>query len=142
MRTSVLLTVLALAALVTATGCGDSQSEADKAKSQACDAVSDVNKQIATLKDLPLETSSVDTAKKALQQIQTDLNTISTAAPDVTGDLKNQLQSANATFKNEVQQAAESVTSASSLTSAATAISTAGSSLETSYRQAFAGVKC
>jgi hypothetical protein len=141
MRTIGVMMVVA-SAILGATGCGGGESAADRAKSQGCDAVSNINTQIAKLKGLPLETSSVDTAKKALQQIQTDLNTISTAAPDVTGDLRAQLQSANATFKNEVQQTAESVTSASSLTSAAAAISTAGATLETSYQQAFAGVKC
>jgi hypothetical protein len=141
MRTIGLIMALGLAFLA-ATGCGGGESAADKAKSQACDAVSDVNKQIATLTALPLEASSVDTARKALQQIQTDLNTISTAAPDVTGDLRAQLKSANATFENQVQQTARSVTSASSLTAAAAAISTAGSTLEASYQEAFAGVKC
>ena len=77
-----------------------------------------------------------------MQKIEADLKTISDAAPTVSGDLKGQLQTADATFKAQVQQAAQSVTSAQSLTSAATAVSTAGKTLEASYQQAFGSVKC
>jgi uncharacterized protein YPO0396 len=133
--------VLGLAVL-TATGCGSGQSAADKAKSQACGAVSDIKTQVATLKGLPLSTSSVDTAKTALQKIDANLKTIADAAPTVKGDLKSQLQAADATFKAQVQQTTQSVTSAQSLTSAAAAISTAGKTLGASYQQAFASVKC
>ncbi len=142
MRAIGLVMVLALA-LLSATACGgSSESAADKAKSQACDAISDIETQITTLKGLPLATSSVDTAKTALQAIQTDVKTISDAAPTVGGDVKSQLQTANAAFKTSVQQTAQSVTSAQSLTSAATAISTAGTTLETSYQAAFSSIKC
>ncbi len=141
MRTIGLIAVLGLS-LLAAAGCGSSQSAADKAKSQACTAVADIKTQVATLKGLPLATSSVDAAKTALQKIDANLKTISDAAATVNGDLKAQLQTANATFKAQVQQTAQSVTSAQSLTSAAAAVAAAGTTLEASYRQAFAGVKC
>ena len=141
MRTIGLITVLALA--MTAAGCGGSdQSAADEAKSKACDAVSDINTQVTTLKGLPLESSSVDTAKTALKQIQTDLKTISTQAETVSGDLKSQLQTADATFKAQVETAAQSVNSAASLSAAATAVASAGTTLQASYQQAFGDVKC
>ncbi len=141
MRTLGLAAVAALA-LLAASGCGSSQSASDKAKSQACSAISDIKTQVTTLKGLPLSTSSVDTAKTALQKIDANLKTIQNAAPTVKGDLKNQLQAANATFKTQVQQITQSITSASSLTSAATALTTAGTKLQASYQQAFASVKC
>jgi hypothetical protein len=140
-RTIGSIAVLVMALLAT-TGCGSSQSAADKAKSQACGAVADIKMQITTLKGLPLATSSVDTAKTALQKIETNLQTISDAAPKVSGDLKGQLQTADATFKAQVQQTAQSVTSAQSLTGAAAAVTSAGKTLEASYQQAFASVKC
>jgi TolA-binding protein len=137
------LVVVLTLAMAVAAGCGGSgESAADRAKTNACDAVSDINKQVTTLKGLPLETSSVDTAKTAFTQIQTDLETISTQAETVSGDLKSQLQTANDTFKAQVQTAADSVTSAQSLTAAATAVSAAGQSLEAAYQQAFGSVKC
>jgi hypothetical protein len=136
------LVALAVTLAVSA-GCGGSgQSAADKAKSQACDAVSDINVQVTTLKGLPLETSSVDKAKTALKQIQTDLQTISTQAETVSGDLKSQLQAADATFKAQVETAAQSVNSAASLSAAATAVASAGTTLQAGYQQAFGSVKC
>jgi hypothetical protein len=141
MRTIGLRAVLGLA-LLAATGCGSSQSEADKAKSQACSARSDIKAQISKLKGLPLSTSSVATAKTALQQIETDLKTISSAVPTVTGSVKTQLKTANATFKTQVDQALHSITSAQSLSIAVTAVKSAGTTLQTSYQQTFANVQC
>jgi uncharacterized protein YPO0396 len=142
MRTIGLVAVVALA-LLAAAGCGGSgQSASDKAKSQACGAISDIKTQVTTLKGLPLSTSSVATAKSSLQKIDANLKTIESAAPTVKGDLKNQLQAADATFKTQVQQISQSLTSASSLTGAVTALTTAGTTLEASYQQAFASVKC
>lgn len=136
-----LIGVVALA-LVASAGCGGGQSAADKAKSQACDASSDIKAQVDTLKGLPLSSDSVDKAKAALQKINSDLDTIATAAPTVKGDLGSQLEAANAAFKTQVQQIADSITSAQSLTAAVTALASAGSTLSNSYQQAFANVKC
>lgn len=129
-------------ALLLAAGCGGGQSAADKAKSQACDASSDIKAQVATIKGLPLSSDSVDKAKAALQKINSDLDTIATAAPTVKGDLGSQLKAANAAFKTQVQQITDSITSAQSLTAAATALASAGTTLTSSYQQAFANVQC
>jgi len=134
--------IVIVLATVAATGCGGGQSEADKAKSQACDASADIKAQITTLSNLPLSTSSVDTAKTSLQKIDTDLKTISDAAPKVSDNLRSELEAANATFTTEVQQATEAITSAQSLSGAATAVAAAGSTLQASYEKAFANVSC
>jgi hypothetical protein len=137
------LLVLAVAVpLLVASGCGGGQSEADKAKSEACDAKSDIATQIDTLKGLPLSESSVDTAKTALQAIDADLQTIENALPTLEGSLKTELQDANATFKTQVQQAEQSVTSAQSVPDAVQAAGAAVTALATSYEQAFANVEC
>jgi uncharacterized protein YPO0396 len=142
MKTIGAITVVTLA-LLAAAGCGgSSQSDADKAKSQACDASADIQAQVDTLKGLPLSSDSVDKAKAALQKINSDLDTIATAAPKVKGDLGSQLKTANAAFKTQVQQITDSITSAQSLTAAATALASAGSTLSNSYQQAFANVQC
>jgi hypothetical protein len=142
MRSIASIIVIVLAS-VAASACGGSgQSEADKAKSQACDASSDIKAQIATLKNLPLSTSSVDTAKTSLQKIDTDLKTISDAAPKVSDDLRSELEAANATFKAQVEQATEAITSAESLSTAAAAVTASGSTLQASYEKAFADVAC
>jgi hypothetical protein len=129
-------------ALLAAAGCGGGQSASDKAKSHACDASSDIKTQVDTLKGLPVSPDSVGKAKTALQKINSDLDTIATAAPTVKGDLGSQLTSANAAFKTQVQQIADSITSAQSLTAAATALASAGSTLGNAYQQAFANVQC
>ena len=97
---------------------------------------------LTTLKGLPLTPASVDTAKTALGGIQDDLSTIKDAAPQVTGDLKTQLQTANTQFTSQVQQTLSSITSAQSLSAAATALHGAGATLQASYKQAFANVRC
>ena len=136
-----LISIVALAMLAAA-GCGGGQSAEDKAKSQACDASADIQAQVDTLKGLPLSTDSVDKAKAALQKINSDLDTIAAAAPTVKGDLGSQLKAANAAFKTQVQQIADSITSTQSLTAAATALASAGSTLSRAYQQAFANVEC
>lgn len=141
MKTIGVIAVVGIA-LLAATGCGSSQSSADKAKGQACDAISDIQAQITTLKGLPLSTSSVDTAQTALKEINSDLETISKAVPDVTGDVKTQLQAANTAFEAQVKETAQSITSAQSLTAAATAVGTAAETLGASYQQTLGGVKC
>lgn len=136
------LVVVAVAAgLLAATGCGGS-SEADKAKTDACNAKSDIETQVAKLKGLPPTLSSVDTAQTALKQIGDDLTTIKNAAPKVNGDLQGQLQDANAQFKSQVQQIGQGITSAQSLTEAATALTQAGNELQAGYKKAFANVSC
>jgi hypothetical protein len=87
--------------------------------------------------------SSGDAKAKACDaQISKDLDTIATEAPKVTGDLSDQLKTANETFKKSVQETADSVTSAGSVTDAAAAVSAAGEQLAASYKSAFADVSC
>jgi len=135
-------TLAIVAALVAASGCGGSSSSADTAKKNACNAKADIDTQVTKLKGLLASLSSVDTAKTALQQIQKDLGTIQDSLPDVTGDLKDQLKAANSAFSSQVKQVTQDITSAQSLTDAATTLTTAGQTLAEQYQQAFAGVKC
>ena len=137
-----LATLAIAAALLAAAGCGGGASSADKAKTQACNASSDIKTQVDTLKSLAPTPASVDTAKTALNKISADLTTISDSVPKVKGSLKQQLQTANAAFKTQVDQITQSITSAQSLTDAATAIANAGSALATSYQNAFKNVGC
>jgi ABC-type phosphonate transport system ATPase subunit len=81
-------------------------------------------------------------AKSALQAVQTDLKMIQDQLPDLKGSMKQQLQSANTTFKAQVQTIAGSITGAQSLSAAASALATAGQKLASSYQQAFANVSC
>ena len=139
---SKLLVIIGLCLVALAASACGGKSDSDKAKSQACDARSDIQTQIDTLKGLPLSTSSIDKAKASVTSIGDDLKTIQDAAPKVSGDLKGQLQQANESFKSEVQSITQSITSASSVSSIATALTTAGTNLEKAYQSAFSDVKC
>jgi cytochrome c556 len=138
--------LLALAALIAAAlatvGCGGGKSSADQAKSKACTAYSDINTQLTKLKGVSSGATTPTDAQAALTAIGRDLTTIRTEVPKMTGQLKTQLQAANATFKADIQSVVNSVKSADSLTALATALDQAAGTLSTSYRQAFAGVKC
>jgi hypothetical protein len=137
----ILAAIAACLVAFAAGGCGG-KSSADKAKSQACDARSDIQKQITTLKGLPLAASSIDAAKTAISAIGDDLKTIQDAAPKVSGDLKSQLEQANSSFKSAVQSITQSISASSSPASIATALTTAGTTLEAAYQSAFSSVKC
>jgi chromosome segregation ATPase len=130
------------AALSASAGCGGSGSSADDAKTDACNAKTDIDAQVAKLQGLPASLSSLDTAKTALERIQADLTTIRDSVPDVTGDLQDQLKAANSAFSSQVSQVRQDITSAQAATDAADTLSAAGQHLSTQYQQAFAGVKC
>jgi hypothetical protein len=134
--------VTVVAALAAAAGCGGGGSSADSAKKDACNAKADIDAQVTKLKGLPASLSSLDSAKTALQRIQSDLSTIHDSVPDVTGDLKDQLQEANSAFSSQVAQVRQDITSAQSVTDAAGTITAAGEQLSTQYTQAFGDVKC
>ena len=139
MRLLALICLCSIALVATACG-GDSSAE--KAKTQACDARADIQKQVDTLKGLPLAAGSIDTAKTAVTAIQTDLQQIDDAAPDLKGELKGQLEQANTTFKATLQTIADKVDTSSSLPDITAALTTAGTDLQAAYQSAFANVKC
>jgi len=120
---------------------GGSKSSSDKAKDQACSAVSDIKTQVNDLKSLTVSTDSVDQAQKDLQAIQDDLKTIQQQAPNVKGDLQTQLKDANQAFEQSVSTTLQSLQSGS-LGSVASGLTEALTTLENSYQQAFSGVKC
>jgi hypothetical protein len=141
MRLAFATLAIALAVLAAA-GCGGGSSSADKAKTNACNAVSDIQTQVNALKGLTPTPGSVDAAKTALTKISADLKTVRDSAPDVKGSLKQELQTANSNFTSQVTQIAQSITSAASVTAAVTALQNAGTALATSYQNAFAKVRC
>jgi hypothetical protein len=133
---------LAVAAALAAAGCGGSGSAADDAKADACKAKTDIDAQVTKLQGLPASLTSLDTAKTALERIQSDLATIRDSVPDVTGDLQDQLKAANSAFSSQVSQVTQDITSAQAATDAAGTLSAAGRHLSEEYTQAFTDVQC
>jgi len=94
-------------ALATAAGCtlalgACGESEAEKAKAQVCKSKTEINKQIETLKNLPVSTSALETANDSFQAILEELGKIKEAAPKLESSLKNPVEQAQASFKSEV----------------------------------------
>jgi len=142
MRGTFIIALIVIASVGTAACGSSSTSSADKAKSNACAATSDIKKQVTTIQGVTSGTVSPSDAKSALQAIQKDLQTIQAQIPDLKGSIKQQLQTANAAFKTQVQTIASSITGAQSLSGAATALATAAQTLASSYQQAFGNVSC
>jgi len=132
---------LLLAAVLGVSACGG-QSAADKAKSQVCDARADISKNVNKLQGLTLATASVDGVKKNVQAIQDDLGKIKDAQGNLKGDRKQQVQSANEAFTQQVKSIASSVTSNLSLSEAGTQLKTAATQLANSYQQTLGKIDC
>ena len=135
------LAMLLLLGAVALAGCGG-QSKEDKAKSQVCDARSDISKQVNELSSLTLASASVDGIKQNVKAIQDDLGKIKDAQSDLTPQRKQQVQSANAAFTQQVKSIASNVGQGLSLSEAGTQIKTAASQLATSYKQTLGKIDC
>lgn len=139
-RFASLLALLTMASLLIAS-CGGSSS-ADKAKTTACNAVSDIDKQVKQLQGYTLTTVTTDKVKGNINAIDSDLKAIKGALPDLNSSLKSQLQSASSTFSSQLSSVASTVGKSTSVTGAASQISSAADQLAKAYRDAFASVSC
>jgi hypothetical protein len=136
---TILLGLIAAASLLA--GCGGNSAEED-AKTQACDAVSNINTQVKQLQGYTLATVTTDKVNGNINAIKADLSDIKDALPDVSSDLKGQLQTATDSFTSEVSAVAGRLGESTSVAAAATQVTTAADQLAASYRKAFADVSC
>jgi hypothetical protein len=133
--------VMLLVAAIAVAACGG-QSKEDKAKSQVCDARADVRKQVDELKGLTLATFTVDGVKANLTAIRNDLGKITSAQSDLSGSRKQQVQSANKAFTDQVRATVQNVGKSLSLTDAKTQLQGAVSDLAASYQQTLGRIDC
>jgi hypothetical protein len=124
----------------TAVGCGE--SDADKAQTQVCDAVADLNKQVDDLAGLTPATATVDGVEADLSAIKDDLSQIKDAQGDLSDDRKQEVESATEEFASEVEAVAAGLGSDLSLAGAKSKVEAAGRQLASSYEQAFAQIDC
>ena len=141
MRVSVLVAVLVAISPLTFASCGG-KSESEQAQADACNAVSDIGKQVKQLRSYTLATVTSDKVKGNISAIESNLKTIKDAVPKLEGSLKGQLQSATNTFSSQVSKVASEVGSSISLQAAASRLTTATTQLQQSYNEAFASVSC
>jgi hypothetical protein len=133
--------VMLLVAAIAVAACGG-QSKEDKAKSQVCDARADVRKQVDQLKGLTLQTATIDGVKANLTAIRNDLGKISSAQSDLSDSRRQQVQSANKAFTDQVRATVQNVGRSLSLADAKTQIQGAVSDLAASYQQTLGRIDC
>ena len=135
-----LVLLLLFAAAVGVAACG--QSSEDKAKSQVCDARSDISKQVNELTSLTLATATVNGVKDNVKAIQDDLGKMKDAQGNLNADRKKQVQAANEAFTQQVKSLASSVGTSLSVSDAGTQLKTAASQLAASYKQTLGKIDC
>lgn len=136
---------IALVALVASAfalaACGGSSS-ADEAKTTACNAVTDIEKQLNQLEGYTLTNVTAEKVKANFNAIESDLQEIRTSVPELEGSLKTQLKDANEEFSTQVQSTLSSLGKSTSLAGGITQLETAAEDLGRAYKQAFASVSC
>jgi hypothetical protein len=135
-----ILVTLALAAALAVAACGE--SKADKAKSQVCDARSDISKQVNELKGLTPATVTSDGVKTALTSIQNDLKKITDAQGDLNAERKQQVQDATSQFTSALSSISGQVGQSLSAADAKTQLQTATQQLADAYQTSLAKVDC
>ncbi|HTR88831.1 MAG TPA: hypothetical protein VMG62_01820 [Solirubrobacteraceae bacterium] len=140
---SLRLLALLAAALCTLAVAGCGESEAEKAKAQVCKAKTEINKQVEALKNLPLNASALETANKSFQTIIAELGKMKEAAPKLESSLKNPVEQAQATFKNEVGKlTVEAIKGGVASGNTATALKASIEKLLRSYKQSIETIPC
>ncbi len=142
MRPAAFTAFLAIALIVAlaAAGCGESKEE--KATKQVCSARADISKQVDTLKGLTVSTATTDQIRTSLQAIRADLAKITDAHGDLSGQRKQQIQTANQAFSSQVKSIASELGTSLSLSSAKEQLTAALQQLGSSYEQTLARVDC
>jgi hypothetical protein len=142
MRAAALTAFLAVALIVAlaAGGCGESKEE--KATDQVCSARADIGKQVDTLKGLTVSTATIDQIRTSLQAIRADLAEITDAHGDLSGQRKQQVQTANQAFSSQVKSIAAELGSSLSLSSAKQQLTAALEQLGSSYQQTLGRIDC
>jgi hypothetical protein len=124
-------------------GCGGGgSSKQDDAKAQVCDARADISKQVDTLKGITVSAATLDQIQTSLKAIDSDLKKISSAAGDLKGGDKSQLQQANKDFVTQINNIASSLLKSTSLSQAQSQAKSALSQLSDAYQQTFAKFSC
>jgi hypothetical protein len=134
------LTVVAACAFALG-ACGE--SEAEKAKAQVCKSKTEINKQIETLKNLPVSSGALETASNSFQAILKELDKMKEAAPKLESSLKAPVEQAQASFKNEVAKlTVEAIKGGVSSGNLQATLKTSVEKLLTSYKTSIETIPC
>ena len=136
-----LIAILAALSLAACDSAGESQD--NKALSTICDARADIHDQIDTLKGIRTGETNGDEAQKAVLDIKGDISSITTAADDLSGDKREDMQNANQEFKQSVGKSLQQLSRGNvSGAQASSQIGNATDDLESSYKETLENVDC
>ena len=124
-------------------GCGESESEKfEKAKAEVCKSRSAIEKQIESLKSLPLSVGSVTTAKTGLETIEKELKKIKEEAPKLKPEAKTQVEKSTSEFTSEVTKIAETLGTSLTPSNVVKQVEAATKKLLTSYEATLKTLSC
>ena len=143
---SLIAVALTLSALVLV-ACGESAQE--KAKAQVCSARSDINAQITKLENLQISTNVLNEGKAGFEAITADLKKIKEAQPNLEPAVKEQVQAGTKTFQSEMLAVGAGLLTAAKAGNLEAEIKAVGpqvkaalTQLSTTFKQAYASLKC
>ena len=123
--------------------CGESAEE--KAKTEVCDARTEINEQLAKLQSLTLSTNTANEAKASFEAIRKSLTKIKNAASKLAPARREQVQGAVNKLESEAKKIASEVSSnlsVANLEAALTKLKSALSTFGANLTQALAPVGC
>jgi hypothetical protein len=141
MRPIVAVVLIVLAALAVG-ACGDDESDEEKAQNQVCDARADIQKQVEELSNLTISTATTEGIEQNLQAIEDSLGEIKDAEGDLNAGRKQEVQSATDQFSSEVESVVQTVGRSTSLSQAATQLTSAFDDLSQSFQQTLQPIDC
>ena len=130
----------ALLAAVAITACGESSEE--KAQNTVCDARDDISKQVDELKSITPATFTTDAVSKSLESIKSDLSDMRDAQSDLSDDRRQQVESANQEFSDQLGDVVKEVGRSVTASDAASQVTQALQQLAAGYEQAFSRIDC
>ena len=124
-------------------GCGESESEKfEKAKAEVCKSRSAIEKQVDTLKALPLSVGSITNAKTGLEVIEKEIKKIKEVAPKLKPETKTQVEKSTSEFTDEVTKIAETIGTNLTPSNIVKEVETATKKLLTSYQSTLQTLSC
>ena len=156
MKPLITLIVCACAALALI-GCGSSSDEGssgtpaptqaapsaqDRAASQVCSARGDIETQVQTLSSLTAGSATKADVTSALSAIQSDLQKMKDAQPDLAPERKQQVQDAATAFGTQLKDIVRQTVAGLSKTDAKTQATNAAASLESAVKESLQPIDC
>jgi hypothetical protein len=121
---------------------GASTGDAAAAQTTVCNARDDIGKHVDELKALTPSTVSRGAVTASIAAITKDLDAISGAQGNLSGERRSELEAANKQFKAAVKDTAATVVSSVTASDAKASLVAALQQLGTSYQQTFASLDC